>query len=104
MLCILGVAAFALLITVILLAVRMSSINSENKRTERYRERNDKDILKHGYTGKAEEPEEERTVVISHKPAKNDAAEISDETVVIRSKEEDKKEKEDLDGFEEFKL
>lgn len=103
-LCILGVAAFALLITVILLAVRMSSINSENKRTERYRERNDKDILKHGYTGKAEEPEAERTVVISHKPAKNDAAEITDETVVIRSKEEDKKEKEDLDGFEEFKL
>lgn len=101
--CILGVAAFALLITVILLGVRMSSLNSENKRTERYRERNDKDILKHGYTGKAEEPEAERTVVISHKPSKNDAVEISDETVVIRSKEE-KKDKEDLDGFEEFKL
>lgn len=101
--CILGVVAFALLITVILLGVRMSSLNSENKRTERYHERNDKDILKHGYTGKAEEPEAERTVVISHKPSKNDAVEISDETVVIRSKE-DKKEKEDLDGFEEFKL
>ena len=102
--CILGVAAFALLITVILVSVRMSSLNSENKRSERYRERNDKDILKHGYSGKTEDTDAERTVVISHKPAKNEVSEVTDETVVIKSKEEDKREKDDLDGFEEFKL
>ena len=104
LICILAVVSFILLITVIILSVRLSSVSNESKRNEKLRDRNEKDILKHGYMGNNSEKDPEETVVISKKDNKADTSEISDETVIIKSKENKQVKDSDLDGFEEFKI
>lgn len=106
-LCGLGVAVFALLLTVILLAVRLSAISREAMERERERlpENGNTDILKHGYSSKKNRSKsEDETVVITGKDKKEKKTEeINDATVVIKEKKPEKAE-DTLDGFEEFKL